>query len=74
MLTAIDEGLFLGNAAAAANPVGADAGGKGLLEVNGIQAVLNATNDREPSPALVGTGIEYMQVPFQDFPTIRWTR
>lgn len=67
MITAIDEGLFLGNAAAAANPVGAGAGGKGLLEVNGVHAVLNATDDRDPSPALVGTGIEYMQVPFQDF-------
>ncbi len=67
MLTAIDESLFLGNAAAAANPVVAGAGGKGLLEVNAIQAVLNATDDRDPSPALVGTGIEYVQVPFQDF-------
>jgi hypothetical protein len=67
MITEIDEGLFLGNAAAAANPLVEGAGGKSILDVNGVKAVLNATDDRDPSPALLGTGIDYVQVPFQDF-------
>jgi hypothetical protein len=67
MITEIDDGLFLGNAAAAANPLVPGTGGKGILEVHGVHAVLNATADRDPSPALLGTGIDYVQVPFQDF-------
>lgn len=67
MITEIDDGLFLGNAAAAANPLVLGTDGKGILEVHGVHAVLNATADRDPSPALLGTGIDYVQVPFQDF-------
>jgi hypothetical protein len=66
MITQIDDDLFLGNAAAAANPVMPETG-RGLLEAHGVKAVLNATEDRDPSPALFGSGIEYVQFPFRDF-------
>jgi hypothetical protein len=66
LLVEIAPGLFLGNAAAAANPPVPTAGGRGLLELHGIKAVLNATEERDPSPALLGTGIDYAQFSFQD--------
>jgi hypothetical protein len=66
MITQIDAGLFIGNAAAAANPVATE-GGHRLLDIHGVTAVLNATPERDPSPALRGSGIEYIQIPFQDF-------
>jgi hypothetical protein len=66
LLVEIAEGLFLGNAAAAANPRIPEAGGRGLLDLHGIKAVLNATEERDPEPALLGSGIDYAQFPFQD--------
>jgi hypothetical protein len=60
----VDDGLYLGNAAAAANPKAA--GNIGILQSHGIRAVLNVAEERDPEPRLLGSGIEYHQIPFRD--------
>lgn len=59
LIADLERGLLLGNAAAAANPR--------ILAARGVGAVLNAAAERDPSPALLGTGIEYAHFPFTDF-------
>jgi len=66
MITEIDPGLFIGNAAAAANPAVPAGARIGLLEGLGIRAVLNAAEERDTSPALRGSWIEYHSIPFTD--------
>lgn len=67
MICEVDPYLYLGNAAAAANPSLPAQAGKGILNVHGIHAVVNAAEERDPQPALLDTGIEYTHFPFQDF-------
>ena len=66
MITEIEPGLFIGNAAAAANPAVPAGARLGLLEGLGIRAVLNAAEERDTSPALRGSWIEYHSIPFTD--------
>src|SRR5439155_18148230 len=66
MITEIEPGLFIGNAAAAANPAVPAGARLGLLERLGIRAVLNAAEERDTSPALRDSWIEYHSIPFTD--------
>ncbi|WP_166805067.1 dual specificity protein phosphatase family protein [Nitrosococcus wardiae] len=67
MITEIEPYLYIGNAAAAANPKLHPKDAEGLLERQGIRAVLNAAEERDPHPALLNSGIDYAHFPFQDF-------
>lgn len=67
MVTKIDPYLYIGNAAAAVNPRLHPGDVEGLLQKQGIRAVLNAAEERDPYLALVDSGIEYGHFPFQDF-------
>ncbi|MFN3919505.1 MAG: dual specificity protein phosphatase family protein [Methylohalobius sp.] len=61
-----DPYLYLGNAAAAANPKRPE-DGQEILKAHGIEAVVNAAEERDTQPALLDTGIEYAHFPFRDF-------
>ena len=68
----IEEGLFLGNAAAAANPQFLEERVRGKDDRPQV-AVVNASGERQPRPALLGattqrrTHFVYRQFPFTDF-------
>ncbi len=66
LLCEADPYLYLGNAAAAANPKRPE-DGQEILKAHGIEAVVNAAEERDTQPALLDAGIEYAHFPFRDF-------
>ncbi len=67
LIAEVDPYLYLGNAAAAVNPKLYPEDHEGILKAHGIQAVVNAAEERDPEPALLDTGIEYAHFLFRDF-------